>query len=82
MKKRIYPTPIENVEMPERAEPLAEIGVLFLLFLIGLEFSLDRLWSMRRMVFGTGSAAGPLQPATTADASSTATTARRAESTG
>lgn len=41
---------------PERAEPLAEIGVLFLLFLIGLEFSLDRLWSMRRMVFGTGSA--------------------------
>ena len=23
MKKRIYPTPIENVEMPERAEPLA-----------------------------------------------------------
>ena len=41
---------------PERVEPFAELGVLFLLFLIGLEFSFDRLWSMRRMVFGAGSA--------------------------
>ncbi len=40
---------------PERVEPFAELGVLFLLFLIGLEFSFDRLWSMRRMVFGAGS---------------------------
>ncbi len=35
---------------------LAEIGVVFLLFTIGLELSLDRLWSMRRLVFGLGSA--------------------------
>lgn len=35
---------------------LAEIGVVFLLFAIGLELSLDRLWSMRRLVFGLGSA--------------------------
>ncbi len=41
---------------PDRVEPFAELGVVFLLFLIGLEFSFDRLWSMRRMVFGAGSA--------------------------
>lgn len=35
---------------------LAEIGVVFLLFAIGLELSLDRLWAMRRLVFGLGSA--------------------------
>lgn len=34
---------------------LAELGVVFLLFMIGLEISLERLWSMRRMVFGLGS---------------------------
>jgi CPA2 family monovalent cation:H+ antiporter-2 len=34
---------------------LAELGVLFLLFTIGLELSLDRLWAMRRLVFGLGS---------------------------
>jgi monovalent cation:proton antiporter-2 (CPA2) family protein len=38
-----------------RVEPIAELGVLFLLFLIGLEFSFERLWSMRRAVFGVGS---------------------------
>jgi len=35
---------------------LAELGVIFLLFVIGLELSLDRLWSMRRLVFGLGAA--------------------------
>jgi CPA2 family monovalent cation:H+ antiporter-2 len=35
---------------------LAELGVLFLMFMIGLELSAARLWAMRRMVFGTGSA--------------------------
>ncbi|WP_211172440.1 cation:proton antiporter domain-containing protein [Massilia forsythiae] len=35
---------------------LAELGVLFLMFMIGLELSAARLWSMRRWVFGTGSA--------------------------
>lgn len=34
---------------------LAEIGVVFLLFAIGLELSLDRLWAMRSLVFGLGS---------------------------
>ncbi len=38
------------------AEALAEVGVALLLFLIGLEISLARLWSMRRLVLGLGGA--------------------------
>lgn len=34
----------------------AELGVMFLLFMIGLELSLDRLWRMRGQVFGLGGA--------------------------
>lgn len=33
---------------------LAEIGVLFLMFMIGLELSAARLWALRRWVFGAG----------------------------
>lgn len=35
---------------------LAEIGVVFLLFSIGLEFSINQFWSMRRVVIGLGGA--------------------------
>ena len=35
---------------------LAELGVVFLLFMIGLALSVDRLWAVRRSVFGLGSA--------------------------
>jgi monovalent cation:proton antiporter-2 (CPA2) family protein len=35
---------------------LAELGVVFLLFMIGLELSIDRMWAMRHSVFGLGSA--------------------------
>ncbi|MDJ0977127.1 MAG: cation:proton antiporter [Erythrobacter sp.] len=35
---------------------LGELGVIFLLFVIGLELSFERLWAMRRLVFGLGSA--------------------------
>ncbi|MEW5422132.1 monovalent cation:proton antiporter-2 (CPA2) family protein [Amorphus sp. 3PC139-8] len=38
----------------EGVSHLAELGVVFLLFMIGLELSLKRLWAMRRMVFGFG----------------------------
>ena len=38
----------------ERA--LGEIGVVFLLFTLGLEFSYPRMVAMRREVFGVGSA--------------------------
>jgi CPA2 family monovalent cation:H+ antiporter-2 len=33
---------------------LAELGVQFLMFMIGLELSLERLWALRRWVFGAG----------------------------
>ena len=39
------------------AEPtllLAEFGVVFLMFVIGLEVSFERLWALRRFVFGLG----------------------------
>ncbi len=34
---------------------IAELGVVFLLFLIGIELSYERLMAMRRLVFGLGS---------------------------
>ena len=37
-----------------RAEYLAEFGVVFLMFSIGLEFSLPKLYTMKRIVFGLG----------------------------
>jgi CPA2 family monovalent cation:H+ antiporter-2 len=36
--------------------PLAELGVLFLMFMIGLELSASRLWALRAWVFGAGGA--------------------------
>jgi monovalent cation:H+ antiporter-2, CPA2 family len=38
----------------EETRLLAEFGVVFLMFSIGLEFSLSRLMAMRRVVFGLG----------------------------
>jgi CPA2 family monovalent cation:H+ antiporter-2 len=35
-------------------EVLAELGVMFLMFMIGLELSAERLWALRRWVFGAG----------------------------
>ena len=40
----------------EQVRDLAEIGVVFLMFSIGLEFSLPKLRTMRRTVLGLGSA--------------------------
>jgi len=37
-------------------EPFAELGVILLLFSIGLELSFRRLWTMRTQVFGLGAA--------------------------
>ncbi|MEO7497796.1 MAG: cation:proton antiporter [Massilia sp.] len=39
----------------EGIDLLAELGVLFLMFMIGLELSAARLWSLRVWVFGAGS---------------------------
>ena len=35
---------------------ISELGIIFLLFLIGLELQPSRLWVLRRLVFGLGSA--------------------------
>ena len=43
-----------SISEPEGAAPFAELGVLFLLFLLGLEFSFEKLWGLRRTVFGIG----------------------------
>jgi CPA2 family monovalent cation:H+ antiporter-2 len=45
------PGPVVDVET---ARPLAEFGVVFLLFAIGLELPLSRLRTMRRYIFGLG----------------------------
>src|SRR5215510_2381635 len=39
---------------PKNVSGIAELGVVFLLFLIGLELSYQRLMTMRRLVFGLG----------------------------
>ncbi|GIK79151.1 MAG: potassium transporter TrkA [Alphaproteobacteria bacterium] len=43
-----------TLDDPRRAEPLAELGIVFLLFLLGMELSLQRLWQLRRYVLGVG----------------------------
>ena len=43
-----------TIEDRASVDPFAELGVMFLLFFIGLELSLPRLWSMRRFVLGIG----------------------------
>ena len=45
-----------TISNPESVEPFAELGIILLLFSIGLELSFRRLWSMRRIVFGVGAA--------------------------
>jgi CPA2 family monovalent cation:H+ antiporter-2 len=39
---------------PEEMHLLAEVGIVFLLFSLGLEFSLPKLLAMRSLVFGVG----------------------------
>ena len=43
-----------TISNADAIEPFAELGVILLLFSIGLELSFRRLWSMRRIVFGVG----------------------------
>src|ERR1041384_1436598 len=45
-----------TITHPHAIEPFAELGVILLLFSIGLELSFQRLWAMRRAVFGLGAA--------------------------
>jgi CPA2 family monovalent cation:H+ antiporter-2 len=39
---------------PQGLGPFAEFGIILLLFTIGLELSFNRLWQMRKQVFGLG----------------------------
>ena len=43
-----------TISDPEALEPFAEFGIILLLFTIGLELSFNRLWQMRKLVFGLG----------------------------
>jgi monovalent cation:H+ antiporter-2, CPA2 family len=45
-----------TISEPDAIEPFAELGIVLLLFAIGLELSLRRLWEMRTLVFGVGAA--------------------------
>ena len=45
-----------TISNPEAIAPFAELGIILLLFSIGLELSFRRLWGMRRLVFGVGAA--------------------------
>lgn len=50
----IGPHALNLMSEMHRAEYLAEFGVVFLMFSIGLEFSLPKLYAMKRIVFGLG----------------------------
>ncbi len=43
-----------TLNRPETIAPIAELGVSMMMFMIGLELSLERLLVMRRLVFGFG----------------------------
>jgi monovalent cation:H+ antiporter-2, CPA2 family len=45
-----------TIAKPESIAPFAELGIILLLFSIGLELSFGRLWKMRRQLIGFGAA--------------------------
>lgn len=51
----IGPSALGLIGNPENVAHISELGVVLLLFIIGLELSPRRLWVMRRSVFGGGS---------------------------
>lgn len=50
----IGPSVLNLIRDPEHILHFAELGVVFLLFIIGLELQPSRLWVLRRFVFGLG----------------------------
>jgi CPA2 family monovalent cation:H+ antiporter-2 len=50
----IGPFGLAIIDDVEEVRALAELGVVFLLFTIGLELSYERIWAMRKAVFGIG----------------------------
>jgi CPA2 family monovalent cation:H+ antiporter-2 len=52
---RDYPWLVHiTITDPQGLGPFAEFGIILLLFTIGLELSFNRLWQMRKQVFGVG----------------------------
>lgn len=43
-----------TITNPDGLTPFADFGIVLLLFAIGLELSFNRLWQLRRLVFGLG----------------------------
>jgi CPA2 family monovalent cation:H+ antiporter-2 len=60
------PHGLRAMEESHEVEAIAEFGVVFLMFSIGLEFSLQKLKAMRRLVFGFGFAQMALTAGATA----------------
>jgi CPA2 family monovalent cation:H+ antiporter-2 len=52
----IGPKALSLIPDTPQTRHLAEFGVVFLMFTIGLEFSLPKLFAMKRLVFGLGAA--------------------------
>jgi monovalent cation:proton antiporter-2 (CPA2) family protein len=50
----IGPWGLALIADPQRVLQFSELGVVLLLFLIGLELNLERVWSLRRAIFGLG----------------------------
>ena len=50
----VGPSLLGVYQNPDDMHFMAELGIVFLLFSLGLEFSLPRMISMRHMVFGVG----------------------------
>ena len=50
----IGPSALAVIHEPEAVLQTAELGVTLLLFLIGLELQRERLWALRKAVFGLG----------------------------
>ena len=55
------PSVLNVVHDPEDIHKLAEYGVIFLMFIIGLELRPQRLWEMRKSIFVMGSLQVTLQ---------------------
>ena len=51
----IGPFALGLVSDPQEILHFAEFGVVLMLFLVGLELDPDRLWSLRKPIFGWGS---------------------------
>ena len=52
----VGPSGLNLLHQEEGVFHIAELGVVLFLFVIGLELSVSRLWSMRKQIFGLGAA--------------------------